>query len=128
MPNKRLEDLLHYGRHSETCPTCFDSMYKPKPICNCGFDEAIEAAKNKQSVTTQSDECRKAFNEWCKTKGYAVNYQGYSWEAWQSSRESYKAELVGLLEAKWKPSGIGVGSPLVRLDEVLEIIRNGGKV
>lgn len=46
MENRRLADLLHYGRHSETCPTRFDSMYKPKPGCDCGFEEAIEAAQS----------------------------------------------------------------------------------
>jgi hypothetical protein len=41
----------------------------------------------------------------------------------QCEDRSPKQTLIQKLEAKWKPSTIQIGSPLVRLDEVLETIR-----
>ena len=35
--------LAWYGRHNAECATCHDSMFKPKPVCDCGLEAAIEA-------------------------------------------------------------------------------------
>ena len=49
-----LGNLLYFGRHLDKCPVCNDSMYKSKPVCNCGFQEAIDAART--ASTRQPDE------------------------------------------------------------------------
>jgi len=35
--------LLRYGRHEADCSCCHDSMHKSRPVCICGFDDALAA-------------------------------------------------------------------------------------
>jgi hypothetical protein len=37
--------LLRYGRHDADCATRHDDAYKPKPVCTCGYIDALTAAK-----------------------------------------------------------------------------------
>lgn len=50
-PSRETQAMEHSARlvaighvlHDSTCPTCHDSMYKPRPVCDCSLVERSDA-------------------------------------------------------------------------------------